>query len=104
MLQCTQTAATSLRELGRSQGLPESYGVRVFASETPEGDAALGIGFADRPREGDQVTEQHGTRVFVAPEVAEELDQAELDLAPDVSGNGSQPTQLVLRSRPDATG
>lgn len=103
MLQCTETAATSLRELGRSQGVPDDYGVRVFASETPDGDPALGIGFADRPRDGDQVAEQYGTRVFVAPEVAEELDHVELDVAPDVSGNGNQPAQLVLRSRPDAT-
>ena len=103
MLQCTQTAAMGLQELRRSQGIPDDYGVRVFASETPEGDAALAIGFADRPFEGDQVTEQHGTRVFVAQEVADELDHVELDLAPDVSGNGNHPSQLVLRNRPGAT-
>lgn len=104
MLQCTQTAARSLQELRRSQGIPDTFGVRVFASQTPEGEAALAIGFADRPAEGDQVDEQHGTRVFVAQEVAEELDQVELDLAPDVSGNGTHPSQLVLRSRPDTIG
>ena len=104
MLQCTQTAARSLQELRRSQGIPDTYGVRVFAAKTPEGEAALAIGFADRPDEGDQVAEQHGTRVFVAQEIAEELDHVELDMSPDVSGNGDQPSQLVLRSRPDATG
>lgn len=103
MLHCTETAATSLRELGRHHGVPEDYGVRVFASETPDGDPALGIAFADRPREGDQVAEQHGTRVFVAREVADQLDDVELDVAPDVSSNGNEPAQLVLRSRPDAT-
>lgn len=103
MLQCTQTVAMSLQELRRSQGIPDSFGVRVFASETPEGEQALGIGFADRPFEGDEVAEQHGTRVFVAQEVAEGLDGAELDLLPAASGNGNRPSQLVLRDRPDAT-
>lgn len=104
MLHCTQTAAMSLQELRKSQGIPETYGVRVFASETPDGDPALGIGFADRPFEGDQVAEQHGTRVFVAREVAADLDGVELDLAPNALGNGDRPSELVLRSRPDATG
>ncbi|MGH9177839.1 MAG: iron-sulfur cluster biosynthesis protein [Acidimicrobiales bacterium] len=104
MLQCTQTAAMSLQQLRRSQGVPDTFGVRVFAAETPEGEAALAIGFADRPAEGDQVAEQHGTQVFVAQEVAAELDEVELDMVPDVSGNGNQPSQLVLRSRPETAG
>ena len=104
MLQCTQTAARSLQELRRSQGIPDTFGVRVFAAQTPEGEAALAIGFADRPADGDQVAEQHGTRVFVAQEVAAELDEVELDMTPDASGNGNHPSQLVLRSRPDAAG
>ena len=104
MLQCTQTAAMTLQELRRTQGIPDTYGVRVFASETPEGERALGIGFTDRPFEGDQVAEQHGTKVFVASEVASDLDEVELDVAPHAASNGNRPTELVLRSRPDATG
>lgn len=103
MLHCTQTAATTLRALRRSQGIPDEFGVRIFASELPDGEPGLGIGFTDEPMEGDQVTEQHGTRVFVAQEVAAELDEAELDLAPGATGNGNTPSQLVLRSRPDTT-
>ncbi|HET7488671.1 MAG TPA: hypothetical protein VFJ85_12135 [Acidimicrobiales bacterium] len=101
MLQCTQTAATTLQALRQSQGIPDTYGVRIFVSELDDGEPALGIGFADRPAEGDQVEEQHGTLVFVAREVADELADAELDLAPSASGNGNQPSQLVLRGRPD---
>lgn len=100
MLQCTPTAAMTLRQIGVQQGFPETYGVRVFPTATAEGEQALAIGFAERPAEGDQVDEQHGTRIFVAGEVADRLSGVELDLVPDVSANGDRQPQLVLRTPP----
>lgn len=97
MLQCTQAAATTLREVRQTQGLPESYGIRVFGASGPEGEVGLGIGFAEQPAEGDQVAESAGTKLFVAPEVADDLSEMALDVVPTPSSDGREPPQLVLR-------
>lgn len=97
MLQCTQAAAATLREVRQTQGLPESYGIRVFGASDPEGKVGLGIGFAEAPAQGDQVGESAGTRLFVAPEVADNVADMALDVVPPPSNNGHEPPQLVLR-------
>jgi len=97
MLQCTQAAAATLREVRQTQGLPESYGIRVFGASDPEGKVGLGIGFAEEPAQGDQVGESAGTRLFVAPEVADNVADMALDVVPPPSNNGREPPQLVLR-------
>lgn len=91
MLQITQAAADQIAETRRQQGVPESFGVRVFGERQAGGDMALGVVFAEVPAEDDTVTEQQGTRVFVAPEVAEPLASAALDVEPTPDG-----PQLVL--------
>lgn len=60
-------------------GLPDHFGVRVFASVTPEARSTFQLDFVEGPEEGDQVGETEGTRFFVAPEVAEPLENALLD-------------------------
>lgn len=99
MLQCTRAAADTLEQVRSQQGLPEGVGIRLFPSEVTDGRVGLGLEFADTPAEGDQVTEQHGTRVIVAPEIAEELADLTLDVIPDPSSNGQSAPQLVLRPR-----
>lgn len=99
VLQCTPTAAMTLRQLGMKQGFPEHYGVRLFPSETEAGEQAVAIAFAARPAEGDQVDEQHGTRIFVAADVAGSLAHVELDVVPSAAGNGNSSPRLVLRNR-----
>ena len=81
MLQITPDAATFLSELRRDHDMPETYGLRVFPESTAPGEVSIGLGFTDDPLDGDQVTEQDGLRVFVAPELAEPLDDAEIDVA-----------------------
>jgi Fe-S cluster assembly iron-binding protein IscA len=93
MLQLTETAATRITEVRRDQGLPETFGVRVSGAATPDGKVALQVAFSEGPVEGDQIDEQHGTRVFVAPEVAEPLEEVELD----VEGEAAEGVQLILR-------
>jgi len=68
------------------QGVPESYGLRVFPSHGPIGGVA--VGFADHPQEGDQVNQETGERLFVAPEVAEELSEYALDIVDDRAADG----------------
>lgn len=99
MLQCTRAAADTLDKVRSQQGLPESFGIRLFPSEVTDGQVGLGLEFAETPAEGDQVTEQHGTRVIVAPEIADELAELTLDVVPDPSSNGNAAPQLVLRPR-----
>lgn len=81
MLQITPDAATFLSELRRGHDMPDTYGLRVFPESTAPGEVSIGLGFTDTPLDGDQVTEQDGLRVFVAPELAEPLDDAEIDVA-----------------------
>jgi Fe-S cluster assembly iron-binding protein IscA len=80
MLQLTSAAATQLAQARESQGLPDSFGLRVFGEPQPGGGVSLGLAFAEVPAEDDQVSEQEGTRLFVAPEVVEPLATAALDV------------------------
>ncbi|HMC52116.1 MAG TPA: hypothetical protein VKI64_05090 [Acidimicrobiales bacterium] len=97
MLKLTETAADRIEQVRRGQGLPDSFGVRVSGAAVPDGKVALQVAFSDGPVEGDQVAEQHGTQVFVAPDVAEPLTDAELD----VESGAADGVQLVLRPQAD---
>ncbi len=86
MLQVTSTAANVLAEARQAQELPEEYGVRVFAHPDESGEAALALAFAEQPAEGDLVTEQDGTEIYVAPELAEPLAGSTLDVTEGPDG------------------
>ncbi len=80
VLQITHGAASLLTELRRGQDVPETYGLRVFPESNEPGEVTIGLGFTDAPAAGDQVTEQDGMKVFVAPELAEPLQDAAIDV------------------------
>ena len=80
MLQVTDSAVSALQETREAQEVPESYGVRVFANQGESGEPTLALAFAEEPAEGDQVTEQAGTEIYVAPELAEPLADSKLDV------------------------
>ncbi len=86
MLQVTSNAANVLAEARTAQELPDEYGVRVFAHADESGQASLALAFAEEPTEGDQVTEQDGTAIYVAPEVAEPLAGSTLDVTDGPNG------------------
>lgn len=88
MLHCTQAAASTIRSLREQQGVPESYGLRVFPAQAPTGEIGLSIGFAEGPQHGDHVNEDHGQRLFVAAEVAHELSDFALDAVTEPSADG----------------
>ena len=81
MLQVTSSAASTLAGARARQGLPDDFGVRIFAraTATPDMKSAYQFGFVEQPQTDDQVTEAEGTRVFVAPEVAPTLENSVLD-------------------------
>ena len=91
MLRLTQAAAAELAEVRHAQGLPESFGLRVSGEPQSGGRMALQLAFAEVPAEDDQVSEQEGTRVFLAPEVADPLSEVAIDVEQTPEG-----TKLVL--------
>ncbi|MPY91974.1 MAG: hypothetical protein GEV08_02605 [Acidimicrobiia bacterium] len=103
MLQFTQTAASVLQGARSQQGLPDTYGVRVFAAKTAEDEMALQIGFAEVPAEGDHVARQHEPPLFISGEIAEQLSDVEIDVVPDPSSDGQGAPQLVLRPQSGET-
>src|SRR5438552_15343756 len=80
MFQLTHAAATQLAEARNAQGYPETFGLRVYGEPRSGGGMAVGITFAELPAAGDEVTEQEGTRMFIAPEVAGSLASTALDV------------------------
>ena len=92
MLQVTTQAAQTLNRAREREGLPEHFGVRIFAAPGPESNshsspsqAVFGFGFVDGPQDGDEVGETEGTTYYVAPEVSAPLNDVVLDVAE--SGN-----------------
>lgn len=93
MLKVTHDAATLLASSRASSGHPETFGVRFFVTEVPgEGKAQLAFEFVPDPRPQDQVAEQEGLSVYVAPELSEALGEATIDAQEAGSGK-----QLILR-------
>jgi Fe-S cluster assembly iron-binding protein IscA len=91
MLQLTHAAAAQVALARESQGLPDTFGLRVFGEQQAEGGLSLSLAFAEEPSTDDHVSEQEGTRLFVAPEVFEPLAGAALDVQETAEG-----TALVL--------
>ena len=97
MLQVSDTAITALEAARNAQELPESFGVRVFGQRTDTGQMAVSLAFAEVPLEDDEVTEQDGTQLFIAPEVAEPLSDSVIDLEDTPQG-----PELVIKPQADA--
>lgn len=98
MLGLTDRAAATLAYARWQMGLPEHFGVRIFTRVTGEGRSTFQVGFVEGPEEGDAVGEAEGTRVFVAPRIAEPLAGYVLDA--EETGRGPR---LVLRRRPQGS-
>ena len=88
MLQVTSQAAATLSRAREKEGLPEHFGVRIFAAPDPSTNShqttqrsVYGFGFVDGPQQGDEVGQTDVTPFYVAPEVADSLDDVVLDVA-----------------------
>lgn len=92
VLQVSHEAAQILGESRKEEGIPENFGVRVYAEPTTEGGAAVRLAFVEDPEAGDEVNEQHGTKIYVSPELSEPLSEAFIDAE---SREGD--TKLVLK-------
>ncbi len=84
MLTLSPTAAAVLDETRSRQGIPGEATLRVASAPAENGqEAGISIGFVDRPMSGDLTAEAHGMSYCVAPEVADALDQAAIDIERD---------------------
>ena len=80
MLTITREAADAIDAVVRSApDAPETAGLRITRSATPEGEAGLEMSVADGPAAGDAIVEAEGTTVYLETEAAELLDDKVLD-------------------------
>jgi Fe-S cluster assembly iron-binding protein IscA len=92
MVEISQGATEVLTAVRSAEGIPESYGVRFYSEKDPDGASAVGIAFAQGPATGDEVIAAQELPVFIAPEVAQELGDAVLD----IEGGAAAP-RFVIR-------
>jgi iron-sulfur cluster assembly protein len=83
MLTLTDNAVTAIRTLTGEQALADAGGLRI--SNGAEGTLTLSL--ANQPSQGDEVVENAGARLFVAPEAAQMLDGMALDAAMEPDGS-----------------
>lgn len=96
MLTVTRTAAAALVDSRDRQGIAPDATLRIAAApsidELPHDDSGITVGFVDEPLDGDQVGTVHGLTICVAPEVADALADAAIDVEEEPGGNA----RLVL--------
>jgi Fe-S cluster assembly iron-binding protein IscA len=98
MFQVTHAAALKVADVRRSQGVPDAAGLRVFEQARSNGERSFGLAFSEAPAQGDEISEQEGTRVFLAAEVAVPLADSALDVESTPEGS-----QLVLTRQDPGT-
>lgn len=64
----------------------DSAGVRISGTVDDSGALSLELMLQEEPEPTDEVNDQEGIRVFLAPEVSEPLSEFELDVAEEEDG------------------
>jgi Fe-S cluster assembly iron-binding protein IscA len=88
LLTLTDTAVGVIHDLTNQPGLPDNVGLRI----APQPDAENGTGpafalsLSQGPGAGDEVIEAADTRVYLEPEVAQQLQDKVLDARIDEQG------------------
>lgn len=84
MLSVTDNAATAIRDITSQEAVPPGAGLRIAADET---GGSLTLSLVAEPYSGDQVVDSAGARLFLDADAALLLDDKELDVAVDPSGD-----------------
>lgn len=80
MFAMTETAAEAITALTENQGEGEG-GLRIAATEAPEGELKLALAVSGAPESGDEVLGTDlGAKVFMEPRAAQFLDDKVLDV------------------------
>lgn len=88
MVTLTESAALKLQNVMNDKGLSGSHGLRVFVQGGGCGGMQYGMMFDNDPREGDEVYEEHGLRVYVDPTSLYYIDGAQIDYVDNLMGGG----------------
>jgi iron-sulfur cluster assembly protein len=88
MVTITPTAAEKLGAILNQKGLMDTHGLRVFVKGGGCGGMQYGMTFDEAAREGDEVYEQHGLRVFVDSTSHFYIDGANIDYIDNLMGGG----------------
>jgi Fe-S cluster assembly iron-binding protein IscA len=91
MVRVSTSAVALFEKTRRNQGIPESRGIRISGEVNQLGGVGIRLAFTDDPEPADLHLEEHGTQFFVAPEVAEPLEDSVIDVVEE------DPQQLTLR-------
>jgi Fe-S cluster assembly iron-binding protein IscA len=84
MLSVTDNAATAIRDITSQEAVPPGAGLRIAADE---GGGSLTLSLVAEPIDGDQVLDSAGARLFLDAEAVLLLDDKELDVTVDPSGD-----------------
>ena len=84
MLAVTDNAATAIRDITSKEAVAPEAGLRIATDDT---GASLTLSLVAEPFEGDQVVDASGARLFLDSDAALLLDDKELDVAVDPSGD-----------------
>jgi Fe-S cluster assembly iron-binding protein IscA len=90
MLQVTTRAAAILNQERADRGIPDDFGLRV-RQDRSDSVSSLQLEFTPGPAPGDQVGEEQGVRLFVAPDLADVLASQAID--------ASESSGLVIREQ-----
>jgi Fe-S cluster assembly iron-binding protein IscA len=93
MLAVTDNAVALIRDLTGQQQVPDGAGLRI-ATDPSAGSLTLSL--VPEPREGDQVLDASGARLFLDSQAAQLLDDKALDAAVDAEGA----VQFALAEKP----
>lgn len=92
MLTISSRAMAVIRRVTDHQLLDRRSGVRI--ARTSSSSDALEVSAVDEPEPGDAVVERDGARLYLGPDAAERVEDAELDARDE----GGDRVQFVLRS------
>ncbi len=99
IFEVTTDAVRLIEDARSAQEVPDSFGIRVFSHADDNGQGSLALAFTDQPAEGDEVTEQAGTEIYLAPELVAPLADTRLDVQQSPEG-----AQLALVRQPTDPG
>jgi iron-sulfur cluster assembly protein len=75
VLAITPSAATAIRTLLEASPLPEDGGLRL----SPNQERGVALALVEGPEQTDEVLTEQGVQIFLAPSLAERLDDQLLD-------------------------
>ena len=87
MVTLTESASSKIQELMSKEGL-DGHGLRLFITSGGCSGFNYGMDFENEAREGDQVYESYGVKVFVDAYSSQHVEGAKIDYLDSLQGSG----------------